>query len=205
MNYKKAEHFIVKLLDSKLPPGLFYHGLHHTLDVCKSVEEIALAEGIDGEDLHILKTAALFHDAGFTKQYTANEVIGCEMANETLPQFGYSPKQIKMVEELILATIVPQNPKNHLEQIICDADLDYLGRNAEEFYSIAQTLFEELKAFGKINDPIKWDEIQVNFLSAHKYFTKTNVERRRDSKVKRIEEIKNRLSKLKDNNANPST
>lgn len=197
INYKKAEHHIVKLLEANLPSGLFYHGLHHTLDVCKSVEEIALAEGVGSEDIHILKTAALFHDAGFTKQYTANEPIGCQMAHDTLPEFGYSPKQIKMVEELILATIVPQKPNNHLEQIICDADLDYLGRDVEEFYQIAQTLYEELEAFGKINDPVKWDEIQVSFLSAHQYFTKTNIKRRQPNKLLRIQEIKDKLAKIK--------
>ena len=145
----------------------------------------------------MVNSAALFHDAGFTKQYTSNEPIGCQMALETLPEFGYSPKQIKMVEELILATIVPQKPNNHLEQIICDADLDYLGRDREDFYLIAQTLYDELEAFGKINDPVKWDEIQVSFLSAHQYFTKTNIQRRQPNKLLRIQEIKDKLAKIK--------
>jgi predicted metal-dependent HD superfamily phosphohydrolase len=179
-------------LQAALPEGLFYHGMHHTLDVCNAAEEIALAEGIDGEDLHILKSAALFHDAGFTKQYTANEPIGCEMARATLPEFGYSDKQIKMVENLIMATQVPQKATTLLEKIICDADLDYLGR--EDFPEIADTLRQELLAFGKIQSTQQWDEIQVMFLTKHKYFTETNIKRRNPTKLKHLEEVKKRVA-----------
>ena len=40
-----------------------------------------------------------------------------------------------LFSQLILATKVPQKPKNKLEKIICDADLDYLGR--EDFDNIS--------------------------------------------------------------------
>lgn len=202
INYKKAEHHIIKLLSAALPPGLFYHGLHHTLDVCNAVEEIALSEGIDGEDLHILKSAALFHDAGFTQQYTANEPIGCEMARKTLPEFGYSEKQIQMVERLILATQVPQKANDILEMIICDADLDYLGR--DDFHAIADTLKQELISHGKITSDRQWDEIQVKFLTAQKYFTNTNKKRRDPKKARHLKEIEARLAAMdkgeRDNN-----
>ena len=46
-----------------------------------------------------------------------------------MTQYGYSENHIKIVKGLINATRVSQNPKNHLEKILCDADLDYLGRS----------------------------------------------------------------------------
>ena len=73
LNYNKAEKYIVKLLESELSNDLHYHGIHHTKDVCEATQRIAKAEGIKGEDLFLLKTAALYHDAGFVRNYSNHE------------------------------------------------------------------------------------------------------------------------------------
>jgi len=192
INYRNAEKYIVKRLTRDLPDGLYYHGIHHTMDVCEAVERIALWEGLKGEDLYLLKTAALFHDAGFIHSYESNEPIGAEMAKEMLPSFGYTKEQIEQVIELIEATKIPHNPKNKLEEIMCDADLDYLGR--QDFHPIAETLRKELVEFGKIPDNnLVWYEMNVKFLSTHKYFTDSAKARRAPEKLKRIEEFKEKL------------
>lgn len=193
INYKKAEKYIVKLLEEKLPEGLFYHGIHHTLDVCNAVDYIAEEEGVRGDDLYMLKAAALMHDAGFTQQYKENEPIGVELAKEILPNFGFSEEQINIIEQLILATKVPQQPNGLLQEIICDADLDYLGR--DDFHQIATTLRDEFKAFGVINGDKQWDEIQLKFLSHHKYFTSFGKKYREAIKLKHIEDVKARLKR----------
>jgi ligand-binding sensor domain-containing protein/class 3 adenylate cyclase/predicted metal-dependent HD superfamily phosphohydrolase len=190
LNYKKAEKFIIKTLEDGLSPDLHYHNINHMKDVCASVERIAKAEGIKGEDLFLLKTAALYHDAGFVHQYAANEPIGAKMAEETLLDYGYSEEQIQTVQRLILATKVPHNPADHLEQIICDADLDYLGR--DDFYPISDGLRKEFLAHGVIQGNKSWDELQIKFLSMHKYFTMYSINNRQPNKQKRLEEIKKR-------------
>jgi hypothetical protein len=73
---------------------------------------------------------------------------------------------------MIMATKIPQSPQNLLEEILCDADLDYLGRN--DFFPIGETLFEEMKTYHLIADEQTWNRLQVNFLTAHHYFTRTN-------------------------------
>src|SRR5690554_2123274 len=196
INYRNAEKYIVRRLSRDLPKGLHYHGIHHTMDVCEAVERIALWEGLKGEELYLLKTAALFHDAGFIHSYESNEPIGAEMAKEMLPNFGYTKDQIEQVIELIEATKIPHSPKNKLEEIMCDADLDYLGR--QDFYPIAETLRKELIEFGKIpDDDLFWYEMNVKFLSAHSYFTDSAKARRAPEKLKRIEEFKAKID-LKD-------
>ena len=45
-----------------------------------------------------------------------------------------------------MATEIPQNPKTHLEMIMCDADLDYLGRY--DFETISNNLYTEFLDFG---------------------------------------------------------
>ena len=57
-----------------------------------------------------------------------------------------------------------------LEQIICDADLDYLGR--DDFPAISDTLRRELRDHGKIKSDRLWDEIQVKFLTSAQVFYK---------------------------------
>lgn len=193
INYKNAEKYIIKRLQGDLPEGLYYHGIHHTKDVCEAVERLAIWEGIKGEELYLLKTAALYHDAGFIHSYESNEPIGANLAQEMLPSFGYTEEQIKKVIELIAATKMPQTPTNHLEEIMCDSDLDYLGR--DDFYPIAESLRRELVKFGKLEDnPLQWVEMNIGFLSTHKYFTESSRMRRQPQKEKRIKELKEKLA-----------
>ena len=109
-----------------------------------------------------------------------------------LPKYGYTERQIDIIDAIIMATEIPQNPKTLLEMIMCDADLDYLGR--EDFYEISASLKKELISFGKIQTDKQWDEMQIPFLEKHQYFTETNKRRRQPNKLKRIEELKNKLA-----------
>ncbi|PCI94368.1 MAG: hypothetical protein COB15_14335 [Flavobacteriales bacterium] len=191
IHYRKAEKYIVERLRKELPNNLYYHDLRHTTDVCAAVERLALMEGVEGDDIFLLKTAALYHDAGFVHQYANNEDVGAVLAQEVLPRFGYTQEQIDKIGRLIKATKVPQKPSNHLQQIICDADLDYLG--GDEFHVIADKLKRELTERDIITSDKQWDELQIKFLEAHTYFTKTAIKLRRNNKLARLEEVKERL------------
>jgi ligand-binding sensor domain-containing protein/class 3 adenylate cyclase len=193
INYYKAERFIMKKLEAELSSKLHYHSIEHTLDVVKAVERIALSENVTDEGLFLLKTAASYHDAGFVEQYDKNEPVGVRMANEILPKYGYTPEHIEIIKKLIFVTSVPHQPTNLLEEIICDADLDYLGR--DDFHQIADKLRLELREHGKINSDRAWDEIQVRFLEQHCYFTQTSLKTRLPKKLQNLEEIKERLKR----------
>lgn len=173
MQYRAAKQFILAKLRTELAGTLHYHGLHHTRDVLKMAVEIATSEGIRGRDLKLVKTAALFHDAGFVKnKHNGHEHEGCLMVRAALPGFGYTASDIETICGMIMATKIPQSPQNLLEQIICDADLDYLGR--EDFHRVGNSLFEELKLYHLIGDERAWNRLQVSFLSAHRFHTRTN-------------------------------
>ncbi|MDC3253015.1 hypothetical protein OAU25_02050 [Crocinitomicaceae bacterium] len=191
INYHKAERHIMKLLEQKLFKGLYYHGVGHSKDVVRAVERIALLENVTDEGLFLLKSAATYHDAGFIEEYDNNEPIGARLAGEILPRYGYTDQHIKKIKELIFVTKIPHQPKNKLEEIICDADLDYLGR--DDFHEIADRLRLELKEHGKIKTRKEWDEIQVSFLKMHKYFTKTAIKTRKKKKTQNLKEVEERL------------
>ena len=188
MNYTAAKTFILNKLEKELSDQLTYHGLHHTLDVLNITKALCDAEKVSPYNRLLLKTAALFHDSGFIINNIEHERLGCSIARETLPRFNYSAKDIEVICGMIMATKIPQSPKNHLEEIICDADLDYLGR--DDFYPIGRTLFEELKNFNIIQEEEKWNRIQVDFLENHDYFTATNIARRKPVKGKYLMELK---------------
>lgn len=192
MDYRNLEKYVISFLAKNLPENLYYHGLHHTLTVERAVEEIALAEGIKGEELFYLKTAALLHDAGFTEAYENNEAIGASIAERILPNFGYGEAQIEEIKHLILATRVPQVPKTPLEKIICDADLFYLG--SDEFHDTANALGRELIERKYVKNMLEWDKIQIRFLSEHVFHTEYARKKARPNKLARLEEIKERVS-----------
>lgn len=191
MEYLKAVEHIRRWLAEYLPANLYYHGVHHTEDVCEAAERLAHSEGVTGEDFHLLMTAAWLHDSGFSRQYFKNEPVGAEIAREILPAFNYTPAQIEIIAQMILATALPQNPHSHLDQIICDADLDYLGRG--DFYTIAHTLKREWDEYGLKKNLREWYEQQVRFVENHVYFTESARRLRNDGKRAYIAEMKDLL------------
>jgi HD superfamily phosphodiesterase len=184
---------VLNILQKNLSDKLYYHSIKHTKDVVKAVERIALLEGVTDEGLFLLKTAAILHDAGFIERYEHNEPIGARMATEILPKYGYTEQHIKTIVELIHVTEIPHRPINKLQEIICDADLDYLGR--ADFEKIADRLRRELREMNKINSDRAWDNLQVKFLNQHRYFTKTAKETRQKKKEENLIEVLKRLER----------
>lgn len=180
-DYEKAIQFIMESLRTELPANLTYHGYHHTVDVMESAERIAAGENLSEEEYNLLRVAVGFHDAGFIYTYKNHEESGCNLAEELLPGFGFNAEQIAIICGMIRATKTPQRPKTKLEEIICDADLDYLGR--EDVYDIANTLFEEVKVYFKNIDEKGWDEIQISFLKNHHYHTDFSIQHRAEQKM----------------------
>jgi len=189
MEFDRAKAYILERLRADLADSLYYHGLHHTLDVTQAASALAEEEGISKhEDLILLKTASLYHDCGFLYVYQGHEAESCRIAAEVLPDFGYNSEQIAEIVGMIMATKLPQSPQTHLEQIICDADLDYLGR--EDYWPVAETLFQELKKRELIRDPAAWIETQIRFLEAHQYWTASARKKREAVKQQHIEHLR---------------
>src|SRR5262245_367649 len=117
MQFEKAYSFLMAKLETELPSSVIYHTADHTRHVISATEEIASSENVTGEELLLLKTAALFHDAGFLQQADGHEEISCILARDYLPDFGYSSEQIEYICQIIMATRLPQTPLNHLGEI----------------------------------------------------------------------------------------
>ena len=196
MDYAGAIKHILEQLESDLPRHLYYHGHHHTLDVLEAVERIGKSEGVSEDEQNLLLVAAAYHDCGFLNGHQNHEVKGCEIAKETLPQFGFGDVEINQICTMIMSTKVPQGPQDLLSKILCDADLDYLGR--DDFEPIGTNLFKELTHLGIITELEAWNRIQVSFLTQHKYHTDYGKNHRQPQKQEHLENLKDIVAGYED-------
>ncbi|MFN0188791.1 MAG: HD domain-containing protein [Bacteroidia bacterium] len=189
MNVAGIENFVVRALGTQLSPKLHYHNLTHTIDVVKGALKIAEQEGVtESYDLVLLKTAGFLHDIGFLNTFVDHEEEGCLIARAILPDYNYDEEAIDIICNMIMKTKLPQRPTTLLEKILCDADLDHLGR--EDFKEVSNRLFEEWKTLGKIDDSMDWNLIQYTFLDAHHYWTNTSQQKRNHLKTQYLHELK---------------
>lgn len=200
IDFPKAKQYIINLLESDLSKGFLYHDLAHTLDVFNSATRLGEMAGLGKHDLLLLKTAALYHDVGLIYATDGHEKKGVEVIKEVLPEFGYSDEDLEEIASMILATQIPQNPSNKLEELLCDADLDYLGR--DDFFILAAKLQLEWRRL-KVKD-ISFDEwlfFEKGFLAEHNYFTEQARQLRDVGKKDNLDQIKNICKKRDDFNA----
>lgn len=194
MNLALAEKYILQELHTRLPATLYYHSVHHTLDVTQAAMQLATAEGVTDEKARqLLRTAALYHDTGFLRTFDEHEAAGCALVREVLPGFDYTTAEVEAICAMIMATSLPQAPTSHMAEILCDADLDYLGR--PDFEPIAHTLFLEFRARQLITDDAQaWNRTQEKFLTAHHYWTATALAQREAGKQAQLAGIRAKLA-----------
>ncbi|NJP04213.1 MAG: HD domain-containing protein [Chloroflexaceae bacterium] len=159
-------------LKQDLSPRLCYHSIEHTRDdVVPAVERLAELHHLSDEEVLLLRTAAYYHDIGYIEQRYNHEKVGLQIAGQVLPTFGYRAEQIQVIRGLIMATRMPQSPRNLLEQMMADADLDSLGR--DDFFRRSQDLRIELETFEGQCSTSNWYHRQLQFLQQHRYFTES--------------------------------
>lgn len=170
------------------PASHVYHSLWHTeSEVLPSVIELAALEGVAGEDVLLLQTAAWYHDLGCVVQHQDHEAIGIGIASAMLPQFGYAPEQVAVVRRAIWATRLPQAPGDLLGRILADSDLVVLG--CADFPERNRQLRSELATLGQTFSDREWCRAQLRFLREHSYFTASARHLRAAQKQRNLEHL----------------
>jgi len=171
MEVEKLQSFILEKLRKELPQWLTYHNAEHTELVIKYSIQLGEAENLTEYELMLLHTAAIMHDTGFLIASKNHEELSCDLARKYLPQFNYDDNKIDEVCQLIMTTKLPQSPFNNLSNILCDADLYYIG--TEDYQVFASRLFRELKHQDETLTDDAWFTQQRAFLKSHSYFSAT--------------------------------
>ena len=195
MQFENLKTAILSRLKTEIRPCFYYHDYYHTYEVWQATRRMAESEGIDDGYRIILETAALLHDIGMLDSFEAHEEASVRYAKAILPTYGYSASEIEEISDLILATQLPQQASSIGEKIICDADLDYLGR--DDFFIIAHRLKYEWKCQGRLFTLKEWYELQAKFLTKHHYFTKSAIDLREATKLKHLNQILELLNQNK--------
>jgi uncharacterized protein len=191
VDFQDLKQKVLEKLSAYSDPFLVYHSVSHTIEVLCNCERIAAEEDItDQHQLLLLKLAALYHDTGFLIIYKGHEEESCGIMKKDLAGSGLSSSDLEIICGIIMATKIPQSPKSRLEEIICDADLDYLGR--DDFETISNNLRKEYFWLGMIKTEMEWIELQIRFIEGHHYFTKSCRQKRTPKKIKHLEQLKAR-------------
>jgi len=196
---KMVDQYIRALFKDELPVGIKYHDANHTLHPTRGVvavaNRIAVAENISEHDRELLIAAAYFHDTGYIREYDKNEPIAARMAGRILKLIGYKPKEVEKVQKMILATDLARVPKTHAEKILCDADLDNLGR--EDFFKLDGKLRQGRRARGlDVSDDVDWYRGTLEILRNHQYYTESQKKLREEEKQKNIKRLLSKLENL---------
>jgi predicted metal-dependent HD superfamily phosphohydrolase len=196
---KIVDQYIRELFKDELPAGIKYHNAEHTLHPTRGVvavaNRIALAENISEHDRELLLVAAYFHDTGYIREYDKNEPIAARMAGRILKLIGYKPAEIKKVQKMILATDLAHKPQSLVEKILCDADLDHLGR--DDFFKRDGKLRKGRSARGiDVSDEAKWYKGTLDLITNHKYYTGSQIKLRKEKKQKNIEQLQKILDSI---------
>jgi uncharacterized membrane-anchored protein YitT (DUF2179 family)/predicted metal-dependent HD superfamily phosphohydrolase len=188
MNYQVCYEIMMQKLTNELPKYLTYHNASHTQFVIETSLHLADCEGITNSDeVTILKTAALFHDSGFLISSQDHETHSCALANQYLADSGYTKNQIQRICQMIMATKLPQSPFDPLSNILCDADLNYLG--TKDYHRIARNLEAEYRHDKKIGETDNWVKMQIQFLETHQYHTTSARRLYQDQKQSSLNEL----------------
>jgi predicted metal-dependent HD superfamily phosphohydrolase len=147
--------------------NLPYHNFSHAKDVAHAALRLAKEYSLDGESRFLLATAALMHDTYYAVGGKHNEEISARLTMLILPELGYRQYQVESASRLVQATKMPTSPRNLLEQIMCDADLDNLGR------ADALQLGHALRLEYGIENLTDWYSRQYQFLKGHQYYTES--------------------------------
>lgn len=189
MEFYRAKQYIINRLHNELDPKLVYHDLEHTLNVYHAAQELAKLENVNEHSTLLLLTAALYHDSGMLIDYENHEEESVLICEKELPKFDYADEEIKIVVRLIRKTKLLEKADCILENILCDSDLDYLGR--DYFFIRSTKLLYEWKLMRKHNyNLVKWLKVQVNFLENHHYYTKSAQLLREETKQNTAKEIR---------------
>ena len=194
---KISEDYVKNLFKDRLSSAYTYHNLNHTIQVVEKIKILAKEENIDAEDTENLLLAGWFHDLGYISDCDNHEEESRKAIQDFLRKNDFSEERILKIGELILATDKFYKPKNHLEEIIKDADLHHLA--SDNYFEICENLRQEIKEIHHQKfSKLKWAELNLGFFAKHQFYTKFAKENWQIQKDENAEKIVSQIKNLKE-------
>ena len=190
---KRSKAYATELLVKDLSEKYVFHNLKHTETVADAAETIGRASNLSDDDLDTVLIAAWLHDTGYSAGVDDHEKRSSETATRLLKEWGANEKKIGDVQRTILATKMPQNPKDVLGKVLCDADLSHLA--TDDLETCGRNLRKEFETFKNIrfDDDTAWYQFNIDFLKNHEYFTDYGKNILAAGKKKNLKKLKKKL------------
>jgi len=197
MNYKQLQEDVEKHVSDYFhthnDPRLVYHNFEHTQEVVNAAQQIANHYQLNEQDFFTVTVAAYFHDTGYFEDALNHEAKGAELADDFLTKHKVNQEVRDSVKSAILATKIPQQPKNEIDKIICDADLFHLG--LADFRAKGKLMHKENELIYKKDiSKLEWRKKDIQFMESHHYHTDYANLLLSDQKQKNIEKLKSKLT-----------
>lgn len=190
-----TEQYLTDFFHKKIGAEYVFHDFQHTRNVLEAVTEIGVGHNLEERELRLLKLAAWFHDSGYDQGPEGHEERSCRYAVNFLTSFDLPDQDLDVITRCIMATQLPNKPKDLLEEIICDADLSHLGK--QTYWDRTGRLRQEvLLTRGKMPTEQEWVQLEIDFLSNHRYFTLVAEELYNARKLKHIKQLRKQQLRL---------
>lgn len=196
----KVEEFATSILKNEISETFIYHDFNHTLHVVEGVKIIGRGSNLSDNDLELVTIAAWFHDTGYRNGWDKHEEAGTLIARNFLESIDYPKEGISKIEGCIMATEMPQNPTNLLEEILCDADLCHLA--GKDYAEMADKMHREIEHVkGEKISEEQWNAMNYKFFKDHEYITDYGKRELEPVKKKNLKSIQKEFKQKKKNDA----
>ena len=188
---KRAEEFVKNIFSKTTDPNKYlYHQFSHTERVVQSVEHLCNEAQVKPQHRFELILAAWFHDVGYAESHKNHEQLGCAYLESFFKAQFPNTLPPTSVIKLIEATNLENRAENHLEQIIKDADLHYLG--TDRYLDESENLRKEWE-FTKnvVYTDQEWFHVNIDFLEFHRFYTPSAKTLYQEKKNENLKSLKN--------------
>ncbi len=193
---KASAYISQRFLDTGIKEGELYHDIKHTRETVEAGKMIAEGMGLPDKSVTVVMLACWFHDISYHESADDHEHKSAEAAEAFLSEQGVDSETIQLVKNCILATRIPQSPRNQLEQIVCDADLAHLGsKDYWEKNRLLRAEFEKNRGAPFTNS--EWWQLNIGFFAGHSYFTPFARSRFEEGKKENLSRLQTELTEKK--------
>ncbi len=184
----EAGQYVEKFLSEQLPDGIVFHTAGHAKYVAEKAAWIGKNCGLQEDEINLVMLCGWFHDTGYAIRPENHEPESARLAETFLETKNTDRQTISTVKRCILATAIPQQPKDKVSQVLCDADLTHLSED-DYFERIEKMRQEWINLSGKKISKKKFHKTSLEFFMQHTYHTDFAKEKLQPKKEKNLQRL----------------
>lgn len=177
-----------------LNPDRIYHNLQHTREIVNWTVQLGQHYNLDSKSRFIVEAAAWFSNLCYDRDPKQYQERNARYAQKFLRNIPLTEDLVKNITGCILSTRLPQQPKNTMEEIACDAHMYHLG--LDDYEKRSKLIRKELVLLSrkKISKD-EWKQRDLELLQNHRFKTEYAKQLLDSQQQKNLELLKTQKSK----------